>query len=50
MSETKTRATAVVVNDDPTQLNILSGLLQEAGIEPYAFEGVEAALAGVRGL
>jgi PAS domain S-box-containing protein len=44
MSKNKTRATAVVVNDDPIQLNILSGLLKKADIEPSAFEGAEAAL------
>jgi len=38
-------ATAVVVNDDPTQLNMLAGLLRKAGIDPIAFENAEAALA-----
>jgi PAS domain S-box-containing protein len=36
---------AVVVNDDPTQLKVLSGLVRKAGLEPRAFVGVEAALA-----
>jgi CheY-like chemotaxis protein len=36
---------AVVVNDDPTQLNVLSGLVRKAGLEPRAFTGAEAALA-----
>ncbi len=36
---------ALVVNDDPTQLNLLSGLLREAGVEPRAFTAAEAALA-----
>lgn len=35
---------AVVVNDDPTQLNILSGLVRKSGLEPRSFTGVEAAL------
>ena len=29
----KHRATAVVVNDDPTQLNVLTGLLQKEGLD-----------------
>ena len=36
---------AVVVNDDPTQLAVLSGLLRKAGLEPQGFTGAEAALA-----
>ncbi|MDI1249619.1 MAG: PAS domain S-box protein [Lacunisphaera sp.] len=36
---------AVVVNDDPTQLSILSGLVRKAGLEPCGFNGPEAALA-----
>jgi two-component system, cell cycle sensor histidine kinase and response regulator CckA len=36
---------AMVVNDDPIQLNILSGLVRKAGLEPRAFTGAEAALA-----
>ena len=36
---------AVVVNDDVTQLNMLSGLVRKAGLEPRAFTGAEAALA-----
>jgi PAS domain S-box-containing protein len=35
---------AVVVNDDPTQLNVLSGLIRKAGLEPCAFTSAEAAL------
>ncbi len=38
---------AIVVNDDPTQLAILAGLLAKAGIEARAFENVEAALAAM---
>ncbi len=44
MNEIKPDATAVVVNDEPTQLKILSGLLEKVGIAPVAFERVEAAL------
>jgi PAS domain S-box-containing protein len=40
----KHRATAVVVNDDPTQLNVLTGLLQKEGLDATAFESAEAAL------
>ena len=36
---------AVVVNDGPTQLNLLSGLLRKAGLEPLAFAAAETALA-----
>jgi len=36
---------AVVVNDDFTQLSILSGLVRKAGLEPCAFTSAEAALA-----
>ncbi len=36
---------AVVLNDDPTQLYILSGLLRKAGLEPRAFTAAEDALA-----
>jgi diguanylate cyclase (GGDEF)-like protein/PAS domain S-box-containing protein len=36
---------AVVVNDDSTQLNVLSGLVRKAGLEPRAFTAAEAALA-----
>ena len=35
---------AVVVNNDPTQLQMLAGLLCKAGLEPWAFTGAEAAL------
>jgi PAS domain S-box-containing protein len=38
---------AVVVNDDPTQLNLLCGLVRKAGLEPRAFTGAEAALAAM---
>ena len=38
---------AVVVNDDPTQLNVLCGLVRKAGLEPHAFTGAEAALAAM---
>jgi two-component system, cell cycle sensor histidine kinase and response regulator CckA len=41
--------TAVVVNDDPTQLWILSGLVRKAGLEPLAFAGAEAALDAMAG-
>jgi PAS domain S-box-containing protein len=36
---------AVVVNDDITQLNVLSGLVRKAGLEPRTFTEAEAALA-----
>jgi len=36
---------AVVVNDDPTQLNVLSGLVRKAGLEPRVFTAAEDALA-----
>ncbi|MFH0996312.1 MAG: response regulator [Pseudomonadota bacterium] len=36
---------AVVVNDDPTQLNVLTGLVRKAGLEPRAFTSADAALA-----
>lgn len=42
-----TPATAVVVNDDDTDLNILSALVRKAGLEPMAFPSVEAALAAM---
>jgi len=35
---------AVVVNDDTTQLNVLCGLLQKAGLEPVPFKSAETAL------
>jgi PAS domain S-box-containing protein len=37
--------TAFVVNDDPTQLKVLAGLLQKKGIDTATFESAEAALA-----
>jgi PAS domain S-box-containing protein len=40
-----TGATAVVVNDDPTQLNMLCGLVRKAGLKPRSFTAAEAALA-----
>jgi len=40
-----TGATAVVVNDDPIQRNLLSRLVRKAGLEPRAFTTAEAALA-----
>jgi len=39
--------TAVVVNNDPAQLNLLSELLRKADVEPCAFTSVEAALAAM---
>ena len=36
---------AVVVNDDSTQLNVLSGLVRKVGLEPRAFTNAETALA-----
>jgi two-component system cell cycle sensor histidine kinase/response regulator CckA len=36
---------AVVINDDPTQIKVLSGLLLKVGINPRAFTAAEAALA-----
>ena len=38
---------AVVVNDNPTQLRILAGMARRAGLEAQAYEGAEAALAGM---
>ena len=35
---------AVVVNDDPTQLNVLSALLAKAGLDISAFQSAESAL------
>ena len=35
---------AVAVNDDATQLKLLSGLLRKAGLAPRAFTRAEAAL------
>jgi len=37
-------ATAMLVNDDATQLSMLSGLVRKAGLEPLPFTGAEAAL------
>jgi PAS domain S-box-containing protein len=36
-----------VVNDDPTQLDVLCGLAAKAGLKPLPFTGVEAALAAM---
>ncbi|MEA3396672.1 MAG: response regulator, partial [Chloroflexota bacterium] len=44
MNNTETKPAAVVVNDDTTQLGILSGLLAKAGVEARSFESAEAAL------
>ena len=38
---------AVVVNDDPTQLNVLALLVRKAGLEPRTFASAEAALAAM---
>ncbi len=38
------RGTAAVINDDVTQLRVLSGLLQKAGLKTVCFEGAEEAL------
>lgn len=35
---------AVVVNDDSTQLSMLSGLLRKAGLDPISFQSAETAL------
>jgi CheY-like chemotaxis protein len=40
-------ATVVVVNDDPTQLTVMSGLLHKAGLETRSYPGAEAALAAL---
>ncbi|MBU4260355.1 MAG: response regulator [Proteobacteria bacterium] len=40
-------AQAVVVNDDLTQLNVLTGLLRREGLEVRMFQSAEAALAGM---
>ena len=40
-------ATVVVVNDDPTQLNVLAGLMRKEGINATAFESAETALSGM---
>ena len=44
MNNMETKPAAIVVNDDPTQLAILAGLLVKAGIEAHAFAEAEAAL------
>jgi two-component system cell cycle sensor histidine kinase/response regulator CckA len=43
--DSPTAAIAVVVNDDPTQLSVLSSLVLKAGLSPRAFTDAEAALA-----
>ncbi len=40
----KPAATAAVINDDPTQLEVLSGLLGKLGLEVRAFENAVSAL------
>ena len=47
MNNKETKPAAVVVNDDTTQLGILSGLLAKAGVEARAFESAEAALSAM---
>ena len=47
MTRQEQKPVAVVVNDDPIQLRILSGLLAKSGIAPLAFESAEAALASM---
>lgn len=37
------KATAIVVNDDVTQLNLLTGLLNKDGIDAHGYESAEAA-------
>ena len=39
------RPMAIVVNDDATQLQLLSGLVRQAGLEPLAFSSAAEALA-----
>ena len=39
--------TAVVVNDDPTQLKVLAAMTQKAGLKPLTFSCVEDALAAM---
>jgi len=41
------KAKAVVVNDDVTQLNILSGLLRKNGIDAMDFNSAEVALSSM---
>jgi PAS domain S-box-containing protein len=36
---------AVIVNDEPLQLNLLCGLVRQAGLDPHGFTSAEAALA-----
>lgn len=43
-SEARTARLAVVVHDDLTQLQLLSGLVRESGLEPLEFRSAEAAL------
>jgi PAS domain S-box-containing protein len=47
MNRPDSQTTAVVVNDDPTQLELLSGLLKKTGLEVHAFAGADEALAAM---
>ena len=47
MTADNNKATAVVVNDDVTQLNILSRLLRKDGISAMAFSSAEDALSSM---
>jgi PAS domain S-box-containing protein len=47
MNSSERKPAAIVVNDDPTQVGILAGLLAKEGIEAHAFSGAEAALAAM---
>lgn len=48
MNRNPSQHSAVVVNDDPTQLTHLSDLLQRQGVEPQPFTEAEAALIYMR--
>ena len=41
--------TAVVVNDDPIQLRLTSGLLEKDGLKVESFSGAEEALKAIAG-
>jgi two-component system, cell cycle sensor histidine kinase and response regulator CckA len=47
MHDNKSKATAIVVNDDRTQSDILAALLAKSGIESRVFDAAEAALAAM---
>ena len=47
MTHSNILPTAVVVNDDSTQLNVLCALLQKAGLEPIPFKSAETALSAM---